>query len=232
MRRIKYLSTMVLVIFISFFMISCSGGGGSGHKVSSESIDDPGASVDALGFQDSNPIELQIQTTSGDYVPAYDGQYVQPGNKRFAVTIQGDTSNIDKVFLTDGGTYQVEAIKQGDTYQADFTINGDRLYSSVLVQAINKNQLASKEKIVFKTVDDVSGDKLILNGIGVLISKDLLDGTRDLLASMLDKLVGDAFKNILTQNSSTISSLSYANSFLVLKLTLLNLYTMMPIQMP
>ncbi|MGO9147640.1 MAG: hypothetical protein ACLQDF_14860 [Desulfomonilia bacterium] len=211
MRRIKYVSTMVLVISISFFMSSCSGGG-SGNKVSSESIDDPGASVDALGFQDSNPIELQIQTTSGDYVSAYDGQYVQPGNKRFAVTIQGDTSNIDKVFLSDGGTYQVEAIKQGDTYQADFTINSDRLYSSVLVQAINKNQLASKEKIVFKTVDDVSGDKLILNGVGVLISRDLLDGTRDLLASMLDKLVGEAFKNILTQNLSTISSLSYGDN--------------------
>ena len=80
------------------------------------------------------------------------------------------------------------------------------------MQAINKNQLASKEKIVFKTVADVSGDKLILNGVGVLISKDLLDGTRDLLASMLDKLVGEAFKNILTQNSSTISSLSYGDN--------------------
>jgi hypothetical protein len=199
------------VILFHFFIISCSDVG-SGHKISGESIDDPGASVDALGFQDSNPIEVQIQTTSGEYVPTYNGQYVHPGNERFAVTIQGDTSNIDKVFLSDGGTYQVEAIKRGDTYQADFTVNGDRLYSSVLVQAINKNQLASKEKIVFKTVDDVSGDKLILNGVGVVISKDLLDGTQDLLASILDKLVGEAFQNILAQNSSTISSLSYANS--------------------
>jgi hypothetical protein len=207
----NHFPTLIVVILLHFFIISCSGGG-SGHKISGESIDDPGASVDALGFQDSNPIELQIQTTSGEYVPAYNGQYVEPGNKRFAVTIQGDTSNIDKVFLSDGGMYQVEAIKQGDTYQADFTINGDRLYSSVLVQAINKTQLASKEKIVFKTVDDVSGDKLILNGVGVVISKDLLDGTHDLLASILDKMVGEAFQNILTQNSSTISSLSYANS--------------------
>ena len=181
MKGYKSSQMVFLVILISFSMISCSGGG-SGKKVSSESIDDPGASVDALGFQDSNPIELQIQTASGDYVSAYNGQYVEPGNKRVAVTIQGDTSNIDKVFLSDGGTYQVEAIKQGDTYQADFTINNKRLYSSVLVQAINKNQLASKEKIAFKTVDDVFGDKLILNGVGVLISKDLLDGTHDLLA--------------------------------------------------
>ncbi len=211
MKGYKLSQIALLSIFISFFVISCSGGGSS-NKVNSESIDDPGASVDALGFQDSNPIELQIQTTSGEYVPVYNGQYVQPGNKRFAVTIQGDTSNIDKVFLSDGGTYQVEAIKQGDTYQADFTINSDRLYSSVLVQAINKTQLASKEKIVFKTVDDVSGDKLILNGVGVVLSKDLLDGTRDLLASTLDKLVGEAFKNILTQNSSTISSLSYGDN--------------------
>jgi hypothetical protein len=211
MKGYKSSQMVFLVILISFSMISCSGGG-SGKKVSSESIDDPGASVDALGFQDSNPIELQIQTASGDYVSAYNGQYVEPGNKRVAVTIQGDTSNIDKVFLSDGGTYQVEAIKQGDTYQADFTINNKRLYSSVLVQAINKNQLASKEKIAFKTVDDVFGDKLILNGVGVLISKDLLDGTHDLLASILDKLVGEAFKNILTQNSSTISSLSYGDN--------------------
>ena len=38
------------MISISFFMSSCSGGG-SGNKVSSESIDDPGSSVDALGFR-------------------------------------------------------------------------------------------------------------------------------------------------------------------------------------
>ena len=110
--------------------------------------------------------------------------------------MQGDSSSIDKVFLSDGGVYQVEAIKQGDTYQADFNIDNDRLYSSVLVQVIHKNQRASKEKFVFKTFQDVAGDKLILNGIGVKISNDLLNGNRDLIASVLDKFVGEAFAYI------------------------------------
>ena len=203
---------MVLVIFISFFMISCSGGGGSGHKVSSESIDDPGASVDALGFQDSYPIELQMQTSSGDFVAVQDGQYVEPGKIRLAAIVQGDSSSIDKVFLSDGGVYQVEAIKQGGTYQADFNINNDRLYSSVLVQAIHKNQRASKEKFVFKTFQDVASDKLILNGIGVMISNDLLNGNRDLIASVLDKFVGEAFDYLKSQDSGIITSLSYGDN--------------------
>jgi hypothetical protein len=193
-------------------MISCSGGSGSDKKISGESIDSPGASVGALGYKDAYPIELQMQEPTGEFVTVQDGQYVEPGKKRLAVTVQGDKSNIDKVFLSDGGVYQVEAVKQGDSYQADFTINNDRLYTTVLVQAIHKNQRASKEKIVFKTFKDNSESKMILNGIGVLISNDLLNNNRELLASELDSFVTEAFEYIRTQESGIISSLSYGNN--------------------
>jgi hypothetical protein len=156
MKGHKFFLRMVLVILISSFMISCSGGSGSDKKISGESIDDPGASVGALSFKDAYPIELQMQDPTGEFVTVHDGQYVEPGKKRLAVIVQGDKSNIDKVLLSDGGVYQVEAVKQGDSYQADFTVNNDRLYTTVLVQAIHKNQRASKEKIVFKTFKDDS----------------------------------------------------------------------------
>jgi hypothetical protein len=126
--------------------------------------------------------------------------------------VQGDTSNIDKVLLSDGGVYQVEAVKQGDSYQADFIINNDRLYATVLVQAIHKNQRASKEKIVFKTFKDVSDEKMITNGIGILASNDILYGNKELLAAELDKFVGEAFNSIKTQDSDIISSLSYGDN--------------------
>ena len=48
MKGHKFFLRMVLVMLISSFMISCSGGSGSDKKISGESIDDPGASVGAL----------------------------------------------------------------------------------------------------------------------------------------------------------------------------------------
>jgi hypothetical protein len=212
MKGHKFILSMVLVMLISSFMISCSGGSGSDKKISGESIDDPGASVAALAFKDAYPIEIQMQDPTGEFVAVHDGQYVEPGKKRFAVTVQGDKSDIDKVLLSDGGVYQVEAIKQGDSYQADFTFNNDRLYTTVLVQAIHKNQRASKEKIVFKTFNDASGEKMITNGIGILASNDILYGNRELLASELDKFVGEAFNYFKTQNSGIVSSLSYGDN--------------------
>jgi hypothetical protein len=208
----KFLLKIVLVIFISSYMISCSGGSGADKKLSGESIDSPGASVGALGFKDAYPIELQMQEPTGEFVTVQDGQYIEPGKKRLAVTVQGDTSDIDKVLLSDGGVYQVEAVKQGDSYQADFTFDNDRLYTTVLVQALHKNQRASKEKIVFKTFKDDSEGKMILNGIGMVMSNDLLNGNTDLLASELDSFVKEAFEYIRTQESGIISSLSYGNN--------------------
>ena len=212
MKGYKFILNMALVILISSCMISCSGGSGSDKKISGESIDDPGASVGALSYNEAYPIELQMQESTGEYVVVHDGQYVEPGMKRLAVTLQGDMSDIDKVFLSDGGSYQVEAIKQGDSYQADFTFNGDRLYATVLVQAIHKNQRASKEKIVVKTRSDVSGEKLIINGVGILASNDILNGNKELLASELDKFIGKAFDSIKNQDSGVISSLSYGDN--------------------
>ena len=203
---------IVLVILLSSFTISCSGGSGSDKKISNESNDSPGASVGALGFNDAYPIELQMQGPTGEFVIVHDGQYVEPGKKRLAVTVQGDKSNIDKVLLSDGGVYQVEAVKQGDSYQADFTFNNDRLYTTVLVQAIHKNQRASKEKIVFKTFKDASGEKMIIDGFGICASNDILYGNKELLASELDKLFGEAFNSIKAQDSGIISSLSYGDN--------------------
>ena len=97
MNGYKHFPTLIVVILFHFFIISCSGGG-SGHKISSESIDDPGASVDALGFQDSYPIELQMQTSSGDFVTVQDGQYVEPGKIRLAALCKETAPALTKFF--------------------------------------------------------------------------------------------------------------------------------------
>jgi hypothetical protein len=212
MKGHTYFSTLILFIFFSFSLIGCSGGSQADKAISGESMDNPGASVGALSFQDAYPIALQLQTPSGDFITVQDGQYVEPGKKRLAAVIHGDSSSIDKVYFTDGGLYQVEAMKQGESYQADFTINNDRLYSSVLVQVIHKSQRASKEKFVFKTFQDVANDKLMLNGIGVLISNDLLNDNLEFITSSLDKYVSEAFNYINYQDSSIVTSLSYGDN--------------------
>lgn len=210
MKVFKYFLTLIIIMG---FMISCSGSSGSGDNIDhDESQNTPGASLDAAGFQDAYPIELQIQMPSGDFVPAYDGQYIDPGMKHFNVYVRGDSEAIDHVLLSDGGTYQVEALKQDDAYRADFNISSNRMYSSVLIQVISKNRRASKEKIVFKTVKENSGDVLIADGIDILLSNDLLQKNRAMLAPALDSYIHVAFDCIRTRNADIVNSLTYGDN--------------------
>ena len=97
------------VIMVFSVLVSCSGSDGSGGSAGGESIYDPGASVPARGYSDSCPIELLIRDASGHFGAVHDGMYVQPGTRRLAVRVEGDQATIDRVFISDGGVYQVEA---------------------------------------------------------------------------------------------------------------------------
>jgi hypothetical protein len=106
--------------------------------------------------------------------------------------------------VSDGGVYQVEAIKQGDSYICDFTISDERLYSSVLVQVIHTNKRASKEKFVFKTCKDNHLSQFIFNGVGMPTTQDFLDGKLDKIASVFDRLMGLVFGGIQSHDSGLI----------------------------
>ncbi|HXK48393.1 MAG TPA: hypothetical protein PLT09_13175 [Deltaproteobacteria bacterium] len=211
MKLTKRVLIIIAVFMITCFMNACSGGDGSGGSAEGESLYDAGAPVSAKGFEETYPIELLMQDSSGDFAVVSDGQYVQAGTKRFAVRIQGDDATVDRVFLSDGGMYQVEALKDGDLYYCDFVIKDDRLYEDVLIQVIHTDERASKEKIVFRTSESESQDTLILNGIGVMVSQDLLDGSRDQIAEFIDAMLGGIFECIEGQDSGLITRINYGD---------------------
>ncbi len=210
MKKLKRLFWFVLIALSSFIIASCSDDCDSDSIASGESIYEPGASVDAVSFDDAYPIDLQIQCTGGLFVSAVDGQIVFPGEKKFAVHVEGDPSTIDRVFVSDGGVYQVEAIKQGDSdsYNCDFSISDERLYSSVLVQVIHKNKRASKEKFVFRTCKDNHISRFIFDGVGMPTAQDFFDGGLDKIASVFDRLMRLVFSGIESRDSGLISRLA------------------------
>jgi hypothetical protein len=211
MRYLKGLFCIALFLITGSFLISCSGGKHSDGTASGESEYAAGRSVAAVSYDKSYPIELKIQGDGGEFVPAADGMFVTPGIKRCAVYPKGDQSNILKVLVGDGGVYQVEAVKQGDSYQCDFEIRGDRLYSTVLVQVIHADKKASKEKIVFRTYQDYGDGRFLINGMGMLIAQDLLDREQDQIAFELDQFVGQIFDCIRSQDAGLLSQLSYGD---------------------
>lgn len=208
-RRILIMGAWFL--FLVPVLVSCSGDSGSSAKVSPESIYDAGAAVGARGYADSFPIELMAQGASGSYERIQDGQSVQAGKRRFAVSVQGDPLEIDRVFLSDGGVYQVEALKDGDLYVCDFEVKGDRLYKTLLVQVIHADERASKEKFVLKTFESENDDRLILNGIGMLASADLLDGARDEVAEFLNGMMERSFACMQDQDAGMITRISFGD---------------------
>jgi len=204
MNRHKLFFLFILAPLLACLLVSCSCDDYSDDIAGGESIYDPGASVDAVSYDETYPIDLQIQLNNGEFVSAFDGQAVVSGEKKLAVYVEGDPSTIDKVFVSDGGVYQVEAIKQGDAYICDFRIGDERLYSSVLVQVIHTNKRASKEKVVFKTCKDNHLSRFIFNGVGMPIAQDFLDGKLDKIASVFDRLIGLVFDGIQSHDSGLI----------------------------
>lgn len=199
------------VIMVFSVLVSCSGSDGSGGSAGGESIYDPGASVPARGYSDSCPIELLIRDASGHFGAVHDGMYVQPGTRRLAVRVEGDQATIDRVFISDGGVYQVEALGEGDLYACDFDIRDTRLYNGVLVQVIHTDGRASKEKVVFRTTTEGMDEQLILDGIGMMVSQDLLDGSRDQVEEVIDGMLTAMFACIEDQDGGIISHVSYGD---------------------
>ncbi|HQI81694.1 MAG TPA: hypothetical protein PLR71_09050, partial [Deltaproteobacteria bacterium] len=151
------------------------------------------------------------QGVSGSYERIQDGHTIQAGKRRLAVSVQGDPSEIDRVFVSDGGLYQVEALRDGDLYVCDFDVKGDRLYKTLLVQAIHVDGRASKEKFVLKTFKSEHDDRLILNGIGMLASADLLDGVREQVAELLNGVMERSFACMQDQDDGMITHISFGD---------------------
>ena len=202
-----------LVFFLFCLLAGCSGSGDSDDIISGgESIYDPGVSVGAMSYADAYGISMFVLNDDGEPVPIQDGDYIEPGKKTFGLQIEGDPANIDRVFFSDGGIYQVEALMQDDMYAGDFEVSEENLYQPLLVHVIHNNGLASKEKIVLRTFQHHVDSQYVKNGVGLLIAQEILDGQRNALAESLDDILRDVFAYIADQSPGFISGIGYGDS--------------------
>jgi len=202
-----------LVFFIFCLVAGCSGSSDSDQIIpSGESLYDPGTSVGAMSYADAYGINVFVLQEDGDAIPIHDGDYIEPGTKTFALQIEGDPASIDRVFFSDGGIYQVEALMQDEMYVGDFNVSEENLYQILLVQVIHTNGLASKEKIVLKTFQHHIDSQYIKNGVGLLIAQEILDGQRQALAESLDDMLRDVFAYVADQSPGFIMSIGYGDN--------------------
>ncbi len=210
--RQQRLHRWFLVFFLLLILSACSGSSSTDEEIAgAESIYDPEASVGAVSFADACGIEVFMLGENDEYLELQDGTYVEPGVRKIGIRLDDET-DVDRIFFSDGGVYQVEAFKQGDLYSADFNVSEESLYQNILVQVIHSNGRASKEKVVLRTVRQDFEDQYIKNGVGLLISREILDGQRYALAEQLDGIVRDVFRNILSQGSGLFTDLGYGDA--------------------
>lgn len=209
MRRTMASLWVVFCLFVSAAMFSCSGGGGSGGRASAESVFDPGAPVPARGFEDSIDLELMAGDASGGFVTLVDGTCVEPGTKRLAVRLKGDPTDVERVFVSDGGVYQVEAVKgQDGLYTCGFDLKGDRLTRALLVQAIHTDMRASKAKVVVRTSTE-GDDALVLKGVGAAIADELLDASKAQVSDLVDAVVKGVTTCLSGEAGSLVTRFDY-----------------------
>ena len=205
--------TWFLAVFFLCLVAGCSGSSDSDEVLAGgESIYDPGASLGAVRYDDVYGIEVFVIPEEGEPIPIQDGDYIEPGTKTLGLKLEGDPADIDRVFLSDGGLYQVEALMQGDMYVGDFAVSEENLYQSILVQVIHGGGLASKEKIVVRTCPQHMDSQYSKNGVGLLIAQEILDAQRHALAESLDDILRDVFSYAEEQSPGFIECFGYGDN--------------------
>ncbi|MEA3223267.1 MAG: hypothetical protein U9P49_08920 [Thermodesulfobacteriota bacterium] len=172
---------LILVLLFLFALGGCSGGSDSDALVSAggESSYTPGASVNAVAYNEAADITLFIWDEGQEaFVELSDGEYVdltEQQTKTLGVKVEGGTKGRGRVFISDGGANQVEAVPD-DTgyYVCDFMFGRENLIWPVLIQEIYSDGYASKKKIILRTRPGAKDNELVRDGLGIQLSKEFL----------------------------------------------------------
>ena len=172
-----------------------------------ESIYDYGSPVNAVGFKDSQTIELYVKQTGSNgnssFVKVTNGMFLEPGTYTFGVTatrrkVNGVTSG-QRVFISDGGwNFQVEATYDATQkmYVADYKIMGIDMYltTPVLVQVIYDDEKASKAKFIIRTNSTLQASygTLVDRGLSITMSKAFLHT----LSEMMNPIIAEQISGI------------------------------------
>lgn len=197
----KRLTTWVPLVLLIIMMALTGCGGGSSDKsatAGSESIYDAGVPVPAVGFNEAATIAL-AQSTDEGFIPLKDGTVVGGGNVTLGVQITDGAFGRGRVFVTDGGGYQVEAKDNGSGYYVcKFYFDPEKLVVPVLVQEIYDNGKASKAKFMLWTQNHASSTQLVRDGLGLMAS----DAALGKLAGPLGKMLGLTLEDLAPANAA------------------------------
>ncbi len=181
MTKLRRLLLFTMVLLFLFALGGCSGGSDSDPVIGAggESYYTPGTSVNAVTYEEAADITLFIWDEGQEaFVELSDGDYVdltEQQKKTLGVKVEGGTKGRGRVFISDGGANQVEAVPD-DTgyYVCDFMFGRENLIWPVLIQEIYSDGYASKKKIILRTRPGAKDNELVRDGLGIQLSKEFL----------------------------------------------------------
>lgn len=175
----------VAVVFVCLVLVGCGGGGSDDPVAGAEMVDRPGEPVGAVDYDEACAIALAVEDGAG-IRPVVSGDCVRPGDHRFHITVGEGAFAPRRVFLSDGGGRQVEALPGADgVYVCDFRIGSENLLNPLLVQVTHDGGKASKAKVVVRCADGPGVTDLVRDGMGLLASAGLLDALKTPLGNAL-----------------------------------------------
>ncbi|MEA2101492.1 MAG: hypothetical protein U9P80_02815 [Thermodesulfobacteriota bacterium] len=180
-----------------------------------------GESIAPLGCSEDQNIKLFI-LNEGEFNTLSDGDYVTPGTHTLAVSADDRYDNngnamAQRVFISDGGYYQVEAFYDEES---GLYVCGDNSYDfygpdvlmvqPLLIQIIyTADKKAAKAKYVVTTEEDLKPEKheLADRGVGIVLSDEFLTAITPMVNDMMTPMLEEqGISNI------TIDSLSPADT--------------------
>ena len=180
MKKLANLIPTIMIALILLIIAGCSGGGSESNPANqkSETSDKTGVAITATSYADASTIELFIDSgTEKGYVIADEGTKLEPGTKsKLAVRVSGGSYTVDKVFVGDGGDYQIKAQynKDLDLYVFNYSVSDKDNLIPIVVQAVHPNGQASKEKFVMTNMIGAKSNELVRDGLGILVGGDIL----------------------------------------------------------
>jgi hypothetical protein len=207
---------ILVILLIGAMMQTGCGGGGSGHNddlAKDESFYEVGASVKAVDFSDAQKITLyeyrQVDDSKFDFVKVANGDVLAPGKHKFGIDVTQRKINgyvaSERVFIGDGGNeYQVQALLDDDSgfYVCEYQLAPSDyiLTCPILIQVIYEDALASKEKFVVRTAEEMAAPAgmLVDNGIGISLSKNMLKQA----VKVVNPLIAEQVKGVSIQDLS------------------------------
>ncbi len=187
----------VLWLALVALVAGCSGSSDpdyplAGAALGSESAYSAGSRVDPVTYDEAASITLSLKNADGTYTRLANGDYVEAGRQTLAVKITGGLKGRGRVFVSNGGGLQTEALleEDGTYYTCEWRFSRDSFRQVLLIQEIYADGSASKEKYVLATDPNPGSDQLVREGLGLMVGAEILEALKGPMGSLLEGMLG------------------------------------------